>query len=541
MKQRVVPASEPGRTQSALSHAATARMVAKLMAVTTLCLTLPADAQNSVSHEYVAPDPKEDVSLAATTLDGNLPAALETQSGVATAPDPRRPPDPNHLYTGGSTDDSPDSTFPPDRDTRQPTIENYDDPFSPATTPFKRLRAYDTFDSDYNLKVASRQTTTVPVGGELASGDDPFYADLSVELLADDLVRIPTVGPGSRILKMHVSPATTVSIVRDGADNWFLRGSERKRVRVVMQLAIPRSTFGSDFADVDWSRIESMVAPTGRRPRTDAVFSAIGIDRGMRPKIVLGKMVQYFRAFAPSNDPPKTHGDIYLDLALSKKGVCRHRAFAFLVTALSIGLPARMVVNEAHAWVEAYDGSLWHRIDLGGAALDLDQEVDLNQPQHDPPADPYDWPDGARDNSGENLGNKDREQNDTPGPTDPNDPNGSSALPDPSLDPSNQSPVNPDAAESTVKLELIDKALLRGKPLRLKGSVTSKEQPCKNVRVDVMVRGSDDVRRTIGAVPTVDDGSFDGALVIPRDLPTGDYSVFATTRGDRTCGAGRSD
>lgn len=535
-----------GRTKSprGLFDRQTLVAVAKVMAVTTLCLTLPADAQNSISHEYVPPDPKEDVSLAATTLDGNLPAALETQSGVATAPDPRRPPDPSNLHTGGSTDDTPDSTFPPDRDTRQPAIENYDDPFAPSTTPFKRLRAYDTWDADYNLKVANRQTTAVPVGGDVGQADDPFYADLSVELLPDDLVRIPTVGPGSRIIKMHVSPAANVTVLRDGAENWFLRGTERKRVRVVMQLAITRATFGSDFADVSWSRLESMVTPGARKPRTDQVFQAIGIDpESQTPKVVLGKMVQYFRSFQPSNDPPKTHGDIYLDLALSKKGVCRHRAFAFLVTAISAGLPARMVVNEAHAWVEVSDGSLWHRIDLGGAALDLDQQVDLGQPQHQPPNDPFEWPPGSQDNSGQGLGTRDRDEA-TDDPSNP-DPNGSSALPDPTQDPTSNEPVNPDAPVSTVTLEMQEKAIQRGKPIFAKGTVIGSgpgTPACKNVRVDIILQAADEPRgRSVGSLPTGDDGAFAGPIVIPRDLSTGDYRVFAITRGDRTCGAGRSE
>ena len=91
-------------------------------------------------------------------------------------------------------------------------------------------------------------------------------------------------------------------------------------------------------------------------------------------------MVGYFRSFAPSDDSPESEGDIYLDLALSKKGVCRHRAFAFLVTALNIGIPARFVHNEAHAWVEVRDDQRWHRIDLGGAALDLGLELEDGLP-----------------------------------------------------------------------------------------------------------------------------------------------------------------
>src|SRR5205085_2596405 len=104
-----------------------------------------------------------------------------------------------------------------------------------------------------------------------------------------------------------------------------------------------------------------------------------------RPREAVTKMVEYFRAFTPSTEAPNENGDVYLDLALSKKGVCRHRAFAFLVTALYLGIPARLVHNEAHAWVGVRDDRLWHRIDLGGAALDLQDQERLDRPPHQPP------------------------------------------------------------------------------------------------------------------------------------------------------------
>ena len=99
------------------------------------------------------------------------------------------------------------------------------------------------------------------------------------------------------------------------------------------------------------------------------VRAAIGVSRAMRPRDAIAKLVDYFRGFTDSAETPAPRGSVYLDLALSKKGVCRHRAFAFLITAQSLGIPARLVENEAHAWVEIHDGTLWRRIDLGGAGL----------------------------------------------------------------------------------------------------------------------------------------------------------------------------
>ncbi len=517
-------------------------------------VVLPADAQDgafkgSRLHEFVPPDPNEDVRLAATTLDGNLPAALETPSGIATAPDPAKPPDPDHMYTGGTTDDGPESTYQPDRDTRQPDIENYDDPFSPSTAPFKRLRAYDSVDKDYVLRVSDKSTKLLSIGGTVDASDESFYGDFSVELLPEDLVRIPTVGPGARVLKMHVSPDANVSLLRDGAENWFIRGSERKRVRVVMQLAIPRAAFGSEFArNVGFDELaRSMPVRLDRHTeQAERVFMAIGISQeSMKPHEVVTKMVDYFRAFQPSDDPPKTHGDIYLDLALSKKGVCRHRAFAFLVTALEIGIPTRMVVNEAHAWVEVFDNDLWHRIDLGGAALNLDQNNDPTRPQHQPPQDPYTWPEGAEQSSGQQLAEKDR--NDPAGsgggaPTS-SDPSGSSAPPSPtsSGDPSQPAPSNPDLPRSTVEVEVVDKTVRRGTALKVKGRVTQGSRGCANVRVDVVVKSAEVTGRLLGSLSTDDEGGFEGTAVVPRDLAAGDYDIVVVTAGDKRCGAGASE
>ena len=66
-----------------------------------------------------------------------------------------------------------------------------------------------------------------------------------------------------------------------------------------------------------------------------------------------------------------------------------------------------MVVNEAHAWVEVYDAKIWHRIDLGGAAANLDFTPEIGKPSYIPPPDPYAWPE-QRD-SGQDVADKVRQ------------------------------------------------------------------------------------------------------------------------------------
>ncbi len=135
-----------------------------------------------------------------------------------------------------------------------------------------------------------------------------------------------------------------------------------------MELAIPRAVFGGQMPNPSWADLP-LVPPLPDNVARDAVQvrAAIGVSRAMRPRDALAKLVQYFRGFVDSDEMPSGRDSMYLDLALSRKGVCRHRAFAFLVTAQSLGIPTRLVLNEAHAWVEVGDGTMWRRIDLGGA------------------------------------------------------------------------------------------------------------------------------------------------------------------------------
>lgn len=537
------------------------RTASALPLMLALAIALPAHAAGTVLHEYVEPNPGEDLKLSATTLDGDLPAAIETPSGLATAPDPNRPPDAVPNYGGGTTDDSPDSTYEADRDTRRPEVEAYDDPFSPSTVPFKRLRAYDTVDEQYHLRVANRALTPLAVGGAAGPEDEAFYADFTVQLAADQPVRIPTVGPDTRVLKMHVEPEQQVLLLRDGADNWFARSKKREPVRMVMELAIRRSTFGSPFANVSWDDLTRFVPsglPASQRDAAERVFSAIGVSRSMRPRDAVDRMVGYFRSFAPSDAPPSTESDIYLDLALSKKGVCRHRAFAFLVTALHLGLPTRMVVNEAHAWVEVFDTALWHRVDLGGAALDLEENNDPDKPMHKPPSDPYDWPPGAQEQSGQDLAERERASQSTqqggtgqgapdPSPSASSPPDPANPAPPPSPnDPRSQpapaqAPPDPNVPESSIVLDKADREARRGKPTRISGKVKSAAGACARLRLDVVMVAAGGTRSVrVGSLSTDDDGKFDGAVVMPRDLAAGDYDLVVETPGDARCRASRS-
>jgi transglutaminase-like putative cysteine protease len=422
----------------------------------------------------------------------------------------------------------------------------YDDPFIPAVTPFKRLYAYDGLDEGFELVVHDKQLRPLAIGGEARPDDDQFYGDLFVDIVPGVPVRIPSVGPGTRVLVARAEPALRFELSRDGADNWFIVGDARKRVRLVLELSIARRTFGSEFGEVSWAELARSVPaiPPAARASASEVLSAVGISQAQRPAEAVRALVNYFRTFAPSDEAPRASSGsaLYSELALSKKGVCRHRAYAFVVTALVLGIPARMVRNEAHAWVEVFDGFSWHRVDLGGAASRLDYEQHSSEHQHRPPADPYQWPPGSE--AGESL----RAQASSAGGARPGLPGAAAsgaapstqlpqtAAPASSGAPEPPTPRDDPQSQNEVAVSSEDRELRRGARFHVTGSARTEHGLCVNSRVDIALRDNAGAEHWLGALATDQDGKFDGRVALPFDLEVGDYSVIGSTPRTAQCG-----
>ncbi len=521
-----------------------------------------------VLHEKIPADPREDLAFS-VQAEGDLPSALDTPSGIVRAPDARKPIRPTDPSTNHNLETAPDATFKPDRDTHRPDVLPYNDPFEPSTAPFKRLMAFDMVDADYTLLVRDGRMQPVPIRVSPAGdgSEEQFFGNLLIELRPGRRVRVPSVGPGARVVRAHAAVEghdVPFRLFHDGAENMFIEGDTATRARLVMELSIPRAAFGGEFGDSTWAAMPPVLALPPNVARSAAeVAKKLGLSRALRPREVVAKLVAHFRSFTDSNEPPTGGRDIYLDLALSKKGVCRHRAFAFMVTALSLGIPTRMVINEAHAWVEVHDATLWRRIDLGGAGNALAGQVEPTV-AHKPPPDPFAWPEDSQ--RGADLADRTRRS----GATDSADA-GTAPAPRPRLGdggaggempgggatPSSSgatmSPVpapGPDGGTastaekderpaSTVKLALTDSDVHRGAPLRVQGQVTANGEICAHVGVEIVLRDSKRVREiVIGGAATDDKGLYTGVVVLPTAMPLGDYDVFARTPGDARCGRG---
>ena len=345
---------------------------------------------------------------------------------------------------------------------------------------------------------------------KLEPDDDQFYGDLFVDIVPGVPVRIPSVGPDTRVLVARAEPALRFELQRDGADNWFIVGDARKRVRLVLELSIARRAFGSEFGEVSWAELARGVPalPPSARAAAREVLSAIGITQAQRPAEAVRALVNYFRTFAPSDEAPRASsgGALYSELALSKKGVCRHRAYAFVVSSLSLGVPARMVRNEAHAWVEVSDGFSWHRVDLGGAASRLDYEPHSSEHQHQPPADPYQWPPGSE--TGQSL----TAQAASPGAAPSGLPGAAASGAPPSARvprsaassssgaPEPPTPRDDPQSQNEVAVSSDDHELRRGARFHVTGTARTERAVCANSRVDIALRDKAGARALAGRV-----------------------------------------
>ena len=240
-----------------------------------------------------------------------------------------------------------------------------------------------------------------------------------------------------------------------------------------------------------------------------------------------------------------------------------------MVTALSLGLPTRMVVNEAHAWVEVHDGRMWRRIDLGGAGQTLHDPLSNNVP-YDPPPDPFAWPNGAT--RGDDLADRARRaRSGAPTSSPPGSPSSAPSLTHVPPSPSGASSSGPDAnsgdpnggtsggasgfgqsghgkkggapddrPSSIVSMSVAGADAHRGAPFKVRGQVSADGEPCGHVTVEIVLHSRQQGDVTVGQLATDERGAYDGAIVLPAAVPLGDYDMQARTPGDNRCGTGFS-
>ncbi len=515
-----------------------------------------------VLHEYFDVN-SADVAPAVEGAAAPTPAPPSPHAQTASAAN-------NAAKSDGPHASSDPSRYQLDANTSRPDRVGYEDPFTPSIPPFKRLVAYDSVNEGLELVVLDPRLNQVEIGGSPHSRDDQFFGDISVDVADGKPIRVPSVGPMARVIGAKVDPPGQFALLEDSAENWFLKVSGTGNRRLTVHLAIDRAVFGSPFADTTWERLAGYLPdlPAAVGAAAAPVLKELGLSRAQSPAAALERMVQHFRSFAPSDERRMETGvELYTEIALGQAGVCRHRSFAFVVTALALGLPTRFVHNEAHAWVEVFDAKLWHRIDLGGAAGDVSFDNALDVP-HVAPPDPHAWPTNSE--SGQDMVNEAvlaAEPRANPsGAGGGTGPVGTSASPgaqgssepptgptvdelDSEAQPAEPSSTAEEALEppdpatasvqrgvfADVKLMVAQQAAVRGARVAVVGRIAEVSGSCPLRKVRVLLRSSDGNVQALGVLVADERGHFEGQLVVPNNVPVGDYDLYVTSPAEGEC------
>ena len=237
-------------------------------------------------------------------------------------------------------------------------------------------------------------------------GGECFLAAVRVARWGGELMSALSVSPTQQLVAEE-TPPRALRLLRDGASNYYItsaplpsaaggarRGGGRGRGAPldlsrlwgdvgVLHLLIwsPRSYFTGS-----WQFDDELISARAGEPeallpehlRSEArrLYARLGVSEQGSFQDVLYRLVSWFRAFelgelTEGEGGALTEGaDLYRRVMLSQRGVCRHRSYAFTITARALGVPTRLVRNAVHAFVEVRDPrGVWRRVDLGGESV----------------------------------------------------------------------------------------------------------------------------------------------------------------------------
>jgi hypothetical protein len=352
-----------------------------------------------ILHEFVRPIHTGHDDDGRWARAGRLPDFIRNDNDLLPKPTVAQPDD---RSAASAVAHSPDSSRRRlearlDRTTTHDGQLHYQATFNPSVVPFKRMEAFDRITRDFRMIVGNPELEAVELARRVPPpGHDAFWGSVELTFNSSAAVPLPSVAPEARIVAYETTPRTTLSFYRDSADNFWVRSPHRRRVQLVFLSDAPQSYFAPELpafvSTKDIPRRLRPVVPKEVAAAARQVIAHIGLDPRQTMRRTLDRMVAYFRSFREGPLDRRSR-NAYLDIALSQRGVCRHRSFAFVVTAQALGIPARYVQNEAHVFVEVYLPQLgWVRIDLGGAASRLSVANAANKAVYAGGRDPFPRP-----------------------------------------------------------------------------------------------------------------------------------------------------
>ena len=445
---------------------------------------------------------------------------------------------------------------------------NYFSSFDPSVIPYKRVVAQNLVEIDgpdgyaFRVDMSQGATQRVRVGG--ASNGDEFWGTFLVKMKPGALHPIPSVAPDQKLLEVKVAPEQAkagLEFVKDSADNFYVKGTHRGVVRLNVKLSVERFYFTGEMTGVSWSQMRAAsddlaTMPWRARDKASQVADMLRVD-GLSPEVTVRELTRYFRGFKNEALGEREEGtDKYEAIVAAQKGVCRHRSFAFAITANALGIPTRYVYNEAHAFVEVFwPGRGWRRIDLGGSAEDILMRAGERQDHrvHDAVDEALPTP-PAYMRELEKLAQKEDDRREAAQSSDgpqSEDPEGGV-----SVDPGNNEPGEPGAdpfvedpsdgrARATLQMRASGGEVKRGGALQVSGRMTGvsgARVEGKVVQIVLAPRGArGDEGQVLGEVELDASGRFSGEVEIPKDIPIGLWSLRAVYEGDDSLTPALSD
>lgn len=551
------------------------------------------EAEKPTLHQDVVP-PEADEGRASTNMAGKSvfgarPAEGQNPSAFANGekilPQPTREPTVKGkepvLGLGGFAADR-DTQTRPDRQTGADDTLQYVAVFNPSILPFKRMSAMDGVDRDFQL--LTRDPTTLQeltVGGAPTADRDLFWGSLMIDLTPGRDIPIPSLAPDMRVLSYEVEPRAALIFSKDNADNFYVRTDETGvsgAHRLVFMAdadagyfapSVPRRYRVSDVAKL--AKPNMLVSlPPNVQEYAQRAHQRLGLTTGMSLDRALDTLTNYFRGFTPK-DLPDSGENVFWDLFTHQAGVCRHRSYAFMITATGLGIPTRYVTNEAHAWVEVWVPSAeWMRIDLGGAALRMQVDNASDKSMYRPRGeDPFQSPPEYENNYTQLEGDIEgltEEQKEEGRQTrrvvdteiaetgfDPEAPTSDAVDTAPRIGPGKALAEMIESSSSNktkTYIRITDSAeqAFRGSGLPVAGILTTEKDNDQTgidgQRVDVFLvpmDGDGDDAILVGTTVTKLDGTFSTIVTMPTRVKVSDYYLYVTSPGDQRYGAVSSE
>lgn len=443
--------------------------------------------------------------------------------------------------------------------------------YNPSVLPFKRLTVLDRVNDSFALFQESRTLEDLPVGGEPTSQEDVFWGSIAIRLPPGKEVTLPSVAPEMRVLSYEATPSTSVVFSKDGSDNYFVRAEESdpdQTYRIVFLVAARASYFAPtlptrSLETRELARLAKRAGasvpllPAQVQKTTTKAHKKLGISPKTPAAVSISRLVRYFRRFEAKSPPPNS-GNPYWDLFSTRAGVCRHRSYVFAVTALGLGIPARYISNEAHAFAEIWLPTGWARIDLGGAALRL--EVDnatsksvYQERSPDPFPQPKEYSENYTQLAGDIRGLSQAQKEEAEGPRAPEEDVISTSQPTTPVQYPKRSRQLAEIPEEELEgrapifldIKKASQSAYRGGILSVEGVVSDEVGTgVENLRIDIWIapagnQGEDSI--LLGHSTSSQGGQFSAEVLLPANTPLQKYDVFASTPGDKRFRPGSSE